>query len=239
MNQVTLLRDKLKPLLGWHGARLNFLALFLIALVRVRTVNLVELATGFRNDAQIAYVYGDREFIGKEWLSYLMLEPVIPFRLRIKSNNKIGSARKALSASVIFAHLQPRQTESLSGRKLVWRRSVYFSALRLEDGELLVVISPDPTEMAISDYAKRWGIETLFGCFKTRGFCLESTHFQDFEKLGKLLTLMMFALSWAIKTGEWLSSRIFPSKSRSMGDVLKVFFVLDLIFCVPFLLISI
>jgi hypothetical protein len=48
MNQLNLLRDKLKPLLGSHGARLNFFALFLIALIRVRTVNLVELATGFR-----------------------------------------------------------------------------------------------------------------------------------------------------------------------------------------------
>jgi hypothetical protein len=48
MNQINLLRQTLKPLLGWHGARLNFLALFLIALLRVKTINLVELATGFR-----------------------------------------------------------------------------------------------------------------------------------------------------------------------------------------------
>ena len=49
MNQVNLLRQTLKPLLGWHGARLSFLALFLIALLRVKTINLVELATGFRS----------------------------------------------------------------------------------------------------------------------------------------------------------------------------------------------
>ncbi len=52
MNQINLLRDTLKPHLGWHGARLSFLALFLISLFRVKTVNLVELATGFRNSAQ-------------------------------------------------------------------------------------------------------------------------------------------------------------------------------------------
>ena len=49
MNQISLLRQTLKPLLGWHGARLNFLALFLIALLRVKTINLMELATGFRS----------------------------------------------------------------------------------------------------------------------------------------------------------------------------------------------
>jgi hypothetical protein len=44
MNQVNLLRDTLKPHLGWYAARLNFLALFLIALIRVKTGNLAELA---------------------------------------------------------------------------------------------------------------------------------------------------------------------------------------------------
>lgn len=51
MNQITLLKESLRPHLGWHGARLNFLALFIIALLRVKTVNMVELASGFRNQA--------------------------------------------------------------------------------------------------------------------------------------------------------------------------------------------
>ncbi|MEO1693228.1 MAG: IS4 family transposase, partial [Cyanobacteria bacterium J06631_6] len=57
MNQIILLRQTLKPLLGWHGARLNFLALFLIALLRVKTINLAELATGFRNNTKIESNY--------------------------------------------------------------------------------------------------------------------------------------------------------------------------------------
>ncbi len=39
MNQVTLLRDALRPHLAWHGARLSFVAAFLIALLQVKTVN--------------------------------------------------------------------------------------------------------------------------------------------------------------------------------------------------------
>ncbi len=305
MNQVNLLRDTLKTNLPWHGARLNFLALFLIALIRVKTVNLAEIATGFRSeaktdssykrlqrffskfdldypliaklivalmnipqpwvlsidrtewsfgqtrfnifllgvvhqgvayplvwtmlpkkgnsnsdermdlidkfrevfpDAEIAYLCGDREFIGKEWLTYLMLEPTIPFRLRIKANQKIHDGQKNLSASIVFAHLQPGQSETLSNRRWVWGRCVYVSALRLEEGELLIVISDDSPTTAISDYARRWSIETLFGMFKSRGFCLESTHFTDSERLSKLLALMSLALCWAIKTGDWLSS---------------------------------
>ena len=53
MNQINLLRQALKPYLQWHGARLNFLALFLVALLRVKTVNLTELATGFRSTVQL------------------------------------------------------------------------------------------------------------------------------------------------------------------------------------------
>ena len=57
MNQVSLLRETLKPHIGWHGARLNFLSLFLIALIRVKTINLAELATGFRNQAKTESSY--------------------------------------------------------------------------------------------------------------------------------------------------------------------------------------
>ena len=119
-----------------------------------------------------------------------MLEPVIPFRLRIKANQKLHDGRKSLSASTVFAHLQLGQSETLSNRRWVWSRFVYVSALRLEDGELLIVISDDSSSTTIADYARHWGIETLFGMFKTRGFNLESTHFNDSERLSKLLALM-------------------------------------------------
>ena len=103
--------------------------------------------------------------------------------------------RSARMRCTIFANIKPGQTQILSGRRWVWGRSVYVSALRLDDGELLIIVSPDSSQTAISDYAKRWGIETLFGMFKTRGFCLESTHFTDSERLSKLLALMTRGLS--------------------------------------------
>ena len=85
--------------------------------------------------------------------------------MRIKKSDRIGEGKRHLRASVVFAHLKPGQTQILSGRRLVWGRLVYVSALRLDDGELLIIITPDATTSAISDYAQRWGIETLFGIF--------------------------------------------------------------------------
>ena len=152
-----------------------------------------------------------------------MIEPVISFRLRIKNSDRIGDGKKQLRASIIFANLKPGQTQTLSGRRWVWGRLVYVSALRLDDGELLIIITPEATTSAISDYAQRWGIETLFGIFKTRGFCLESTHFTDSERLSKLLALMASALCWAVKTGEWLHQHQ-PIKVKKHGRKAKSIF---------------
>ena len=111
----------------------------------------------------------------------------------------------------------------MSGKKLVWGRLVYVSALRLDDGELLIVITPDSCSTAIADYGKRWGIETLFGIFKTRGFCLESTHFSSSERLNKLIALITLALCWAVKTGEWLHQNS-PLKVKKHGRLAKSIF---------------
>jgi hypothetical protein len=40
--------------------------------------------------------------------------------------------------------------------------SIYLSALRLDEGKLLMIASSKPCENAIEVYAKRWQIETLF-----------------------------------------------------------------------------
>ena len=47
MDQVSVLKQQLRPHIHWHGARLHFLCLFLLALLKVRTVNLPELSLAF------------------------------------------------------------------------------------------------------------------------------------------------------------------------------------------------
>lgn len=303
MDQVTLLRQTLQPHLRWHGARLTFVALFLIALFRVKTVNLAELATGFSGLAHPASHYkrlqrffrhfemdyydfaqlvvslmaipepwvlsldrtqwqfgetvfniltlgivhegvaipvlwwmldkkgnsntqerielfeewrqlfpkhvvkcltADREFLGQDWFRYLLQEGAFPFRIRIRESDKLDDGRVARKARVVFAALKVNETQVLAKRRRLWGHWLYVSALRLEDQSLLVVVSAHDRRNAIADYAQRWGIETLFGIFKTRGFCLESTHLRDPERLSKLFALLTLALCWALRTGLWL-----------------------------------
>lgn len=100
-----------------------------------------------------------------------------------------------------------RQSQILTRRKLLWGHLVYVSALRLPDNCLLIVIASDYAHRLIEDYAHRWGIETLFGIFKSRGFNLEDTHLQDSERLSRLVALLTIALCWAHRTGIWLSQQ--------------------------------
>ena len=304
MNNVNSIRKILKPHLKWHGARLSFLALFLIALFRVKTVNLSELSTGFMGSAktesnykrlqrflrefeldyyvlaklviemmsipepwvlskdrtnwqfgrkvfniltlgivyqgvafpllwwmlekkgnsntseridlleefvelfsehEIAYLAAEREFLGHDWLKYLLTQSMIPFRIRIRDSELLGDGKQKVATRVIFSHLKIGQSSLLKRKRILWGNPVYVGALRLQDNSLLTVISPSYTDDIINDYAQRWGIETLFGIFKSRGFNLEDTHLIDSERLSRWFALLTIALCWAYRTGQWLS----------------------------------
>lgn len=322
MNQVTQLRNALRPHLAWHGARLSFLAAFLIALLRVKTINFTELATAFSGQAQtdshykrlqrffrhfemdygeiaqtvvalmsipepwvlsidrtewkfgdcifnvlmlgivhegvafpvawtlldkrgnsnshermelfnnflehfqdrtIACLTADREFVGKDWFGYLLSEPNTPFRIRIRKNHTLSDGHRRLKVGVIFGDLQVGQRKVLRHKRLLWGHWLYVSALRLEDGELLVIATQSAPQSAIADYAQRWGIENLFGIFKTRGFCLESTHLNDPDRLSKLVGLLALTLCWVVLTGEWLN-QLKPLTLKKHGRKAKSLF---------------
>lgn len=57
MNQYNELKGVLQAQLPWHGARLSFLAMFLLALLKVKTVNLSQLCLGFGGRALPASSY--------------------------------------------------------------------------------------------------------------------------------------------------------------------------------------
>lgn len=51
-------------------------------------------------------------------------------------------------------------------RKLWGKYRVCVSGRRRADGELLILISNEPSAQMLAEYARRWQIETLFGCLK-------------------------------------------------------------------------
>jgi hypothetical protein len=105
--------------------------------------------------AVVHYWCADREFVGQAWVRYLLLEPALAFRLRIRGSDQIEYDGKVLAARVVFAHLQPGQSQRLTDPCRVWGYRVAIEALRLDDGHLLVVIAPVKTQGLVKDYALR------------------------------------------------------------------------------------
>lgn len=58
---------------------------------------------------------------------------------------------------------------------------------------------------------------------RTRGFCLESTHLTDVERLNKLLALLSLALCWLFLIGEWLH-QLKPLRLKKHGRKAKSLF---------------
>jgi hypothetical protein len=56
---------------------------------------------------EIDYLTGDRELIGKSWLSYLMMDKPIPFRLRMRQTDKINRIRSGIALIFSPPHAQP------------------------------------------------------------------------------------------------------------------------------------
>jgi len=161
----------------------------------------------------IAYLCADREFVGRDWLRYLRGKG-IGFRLRIKGDTHITNRRGApVTARGLFWHGRTHEERHLGVRR-VWGQPVYVRGMRLPEGDFLIVISEQEAEL--SDYALRWGIETLFGCLKSRGFDLEATHVTEADRLERLLALVALAFVWAFSAGLWRAEQR-PIKIKKHG----------------------
>lgn len=175
----------------------------------------------------ILYLCADREFIGKRWFGWLM-DQGIDFRIRIGENTLVANGRgQSVGAKRLFRASAGNQPLVLEKVRNGWGLELWVSGMRLESGEYLILVAPHYSATAIEDYAKRWEIETLFGCLKSRGFQLEETHVIEPERLKKLIALLALAFCWAHVVGEWLS-RQKPLKTKKHGRLAKSIFRLGL-----------
>ena len=94
--------------------------------------------------------------------------------------------------------------EELNRLRNTLRSHLPWHGARLAFVSLFLMALFQAKTVNLADYARRWGLETLFGVLKTRGFCLESTHFADLERLSRLVALLSIAFVWAMKAGLWI-----------------------------------
>lgn len=146
-----------------------------------------------------------------------MLSEKISFYIRIKNNTVTTNARgQAIDIDGLFYGIKPGEQRAIEGKRKIWGSELHLAGLKLSDGDLLIVATPESAENAIKIYGIRWEIETLFGCLKGRGFHFEETHITDRERIKKIFVLLAIAFSWAHKTGEW-QHEIKPIKFKKHG----------------------
>ncbi len=151
----------------------------------------------------IACLLGDREFVGRQWFRFLKRYQ-IKFQMRLHKDTLVRNGRgKYVQAWRLFCRTNINCPLVIPEARQMWGMELFLSGCRLKDGEYLILVSPEFCEKPHEEYKKRWGIETLFGALKSRGFNLEDTHVQDSERLSRLLALLALAFVWAFVVGQW------------------------------------
>ena len=176
-------------------------------------------------EVKVASLTADREFVGTDWFRYLLEDPKMPFRIRIRETERLFDGEEAVNGKRLFEGLKVGERRVLKRERRLWGHWVQVAALKLLDGELMIIVTQQSVETAISDYGKRWGIETLFGILKSRGFNLEDTHLREMERLSKLVALLTLAMVWAIRVGEWLTVQtpiLIKNHGRKAKSVFRV-----------------
>ena len=150
---------------------------------------------------QRIYITADREFVGPEFrhksLAVWGLIPVI----RIRANAVVTHRGRSQKVAKLFDCPHWRL---LRQPRKVYGSSLYLAGKRLADGDFLIVYSDRYVSGIGRLYGQRWGIETLFGAYKSRGFHLESCRVVAHDRLRCLLFVLSLSLVWAIQTGQWL-----------------------------------
>jgi len=164
----------------------------------------------------IAGILADREFIGDKWFGFL-IEERLPFYIRIK-NNIVTTNAHGLEVDIdeLFYGVRTHEIIALKGKRKVFGRELYLAGTRDKNGELLIVATNCDSRNAVEIYAKRWEIETLFGCLKTRGFNFEDTHLNNMDRINNIIVLLTIGFCWCYKVGEW-QHEVVPIKLKKHG----------------------
>ncbi|KKM05397.1 hypothetical protein LCGC14_1754530 [marine sediment metagenome] len=157
----------------------------------------------------------DREFIGEKWFRYLVSKKV-SFLIRIQKKYKASGIETGAQVPL------EKLLDKVDLEKKLINYPVVLAGLYLyvlvkagnNTKDPWILISNVEFSSPINLYKKRWEIETLFGCLKTKGFRLEDTHMTDTYKIEKLLFILTIAFSWSYKIGE-LRSKEVPIKTKT------------------------
>lgn len=183
-------------------------------------IELMKQFIGWFGKDCIDCLLADREFIGDDWLNYLNNNG-IRYYIRLRNNFKVYCFDKNQEKPVFWLFNRLKINEFCHHPKIVRMHGVlcYVSGLKVvnKDGktDFLILVSFNKPQQALDYYKRRWEVETLFKAMKSSGFNIESTHVTDIERLEKLFMLVMIAIVWCYKVGDYLHTEVKEIKIKT------------------------
>ena len=163
-------------------------------------IQLVERYIELFGLSSIKVLLADREFIGMEWLEFL-LKNNVPFAIRLKGERKFHEENGRLMS--LASKLRKPKSGTwcgwLHGMQQTPEYRVHIVGKRLKSDMLFIVTNIPKPKQALSAYRHRWAIECLFSDTKTRGLNLEDTRITDPRKMSTVLAVIALAIVWAYR----------------------------------------
>lgn len=168
---------------------------------------------------RIQSVVGDREFIGKKWLKWL-LDNQIGFSIRVPKSHYI-TLKNGHTAKV--EELLIEQSERYFKDVIIDGVRVNIAMKTLIDDYLIVIGTHHPKKL-FKDYKHRWSIETFFQSIKNRGFNVENTHLQILERLRKLFAIVAVSFVFCLHLGIHHHGKVQKIETKNHGYKANSFF---------------
>lgn len=196
----------------------------------IERLEILEQFIDIFGEDKIECLLADREFVGNIWFNHLINEKGIRFRIRIKNNEYISKRGHGDSrAKNFFRDIKIGQEKILKGKRSLWGHRIYLCGTKSPDGKMVIIATNIEPETALIDYAKRWGIESMFKCLKTSGFNFEDTHLTDLKRIKKLMALLAIAFTISVIAGDIIHTEK-PIKLKKHGRKEKSIFRVGLDF---------
>ena len=173
---------------------------------------------------QLEYLTADREFDSYQFMKYLK-DKKVAFRIRVRTSMAVSKrdGKKIKMGQMLRNMAVGEQFKTRKARKYGEVKVFLEMEKGVDDKSNVIVISSERSRQILTDYKRRWAIETLFQNLKSRGFELEETHLRVAERIAKLFGILALAVAWAIKTGE-LENAQNPVKMKNHGRPQKSLF---------------
>jgi hypothetical protein len=190
-------------------------------------IDLIELFIELFGKTAIGVLLMDREFIGKHWLEGFLQAQGIAYVVRLKESGYMANSRgRLVKMTALFHALKPGECVAPGRRKVGKGKdacSHFVAAMRLANGELLVVAHSRDVTDPLAEYRHRWGIEVMFKGFKSGGFELEATRITNPDRLETLTAVLAIAFCAAYRAGEQ-ENRACPIPTKKHGYKQKSLF---------------